>query len=57
MEIAHFSVFHGQKHEFLTPSYCLAGDQSLKLVICAQPVPLCLDWTKWNEYAQQGHEV
>ena len=22
MEIAHFSVFHGQKHYFLTPSYC-----------------------------------
>ena len=22
MEIAHFSVFHGQKHDFLTPPYC-----------------------------------
>ena len=22
MEIAHFSVFYGQKHDFLTPPYC-----------------------------------
>ena len=22
MEIAHFPVFHGQKHDFLTPLYC-----------------------------------
>ena len=22
MEIAHFLVFHGQKHDFLTTSYC-----------------------------------
>ena len=23
MEIAHFSMFHGQKHDFLTPPYCV----------------------------------
>ena len=22
MEIAHFSVFHDQRHDFLTPPYC-----------------------------------
>ena len=22
MEIAHFSVFYGQKHDFLNPPYC-----------------------------------
>ena len=22
MEIAHFSMFHDQKHDFLTPPYC-----------------------------------
>ena len=52
MEIAHFSMFHGQKH-FLASPYYFEWDQNLKLVIFAQPVPLlCLDWTKWNEYVQ-----
>ena len=51
MEIAHFSVFPGQKHDFLTLLFGMRPKP--KIGHFAQPVPiLCLYRTKWNEYVQ-----